>query len=184
MQDGGRPATDSLPDVPTDRVHVRVPIDVRSTSLALLALIGGISMLHWAGAVFIPLMLSMLLSYVFSPWVNIAAAVLDLVPYVGAVVMTATSALVEFLQFGTLGMATLIGGASVVIHGISYNLVTPWLTNRASHMNPVAIFVGVLAWGWLWGVWGLLLGVPLLMAIKAVCDRVANLKPVSELAGS
>ena len=50
-------------------------------------------------------------------------------------------------------------------------------------MNPVAVFIGVLAWGWLWGVWGLLLGIPILMVVKAVCDRVDHLKPVGELLG-
>ena len=50
-------------------------------------------------------------------------------------------------------------------------------------MNPVAVFVGVLAWGWLWGLWGLLLGIPVMMAVKAVCDRVEDLKAVGELLG-
>jgi predicted PurR-regulated permease PerM len=50
-------------------------------------------------------------------------------------------------------------------------------------MNAVAIFVGVLAWGWPWGVWGLFLGVPVLMVIQAVCDRVDHLKAVGELLG-
>jgi predicted PurR-regulated permease PerM len=51
-------------------------------------------------------------------------------------------------------------------------------------MNPVAIFVGVLAWGWLWGIWGLLLGVPILVVIKAICDRTEGFKPVGELLGA
>jgi len=112
---------------------------------------------------------------------GVAAAVLNLVPYLGSIVITGGLALVGFLQFGTLGMAALIGGVSLVIHTISGYMLTPWLTSRASRMNPVAIFVGVLAWGWLWGIWGLLLGAPLLMAVKAVCDRVDDLKPIGEL---
>ena len=63
------------------------------------------------------------------------------------------------------------------------NLLVPWLTSKTSRMNPVAVFVGVLAWGWLWGVWGLLLGIPIMMVVKAVCDRVEDLKPVGELLG-
>ena len=62
-------------------------------------------------------------------------------------------------------------------------LLTPWLTSRASRMNPVAVFAGVLAWGWLWGIWGLFLGVPILMVIKVVCDRVDEFKAVGELLG-
>jgi predicted PurR-regulated permease PerM len=50
-------------------------------------------------------------------------------------------------------------------------------------MNPVAVFVGVLGWGWLWGISGLFLGMPILLAIKAVCDRVDGLKPIGELLG-
>jgi predicted PurR-regulated permease PerM len=114
---------------------------------------------------------------------GIVAAVLNLVPYVGSVVTAGGLALVGFLQFGTLGMALLLGGVSLVIHTIEGNLLTPWLTGRTSRMNPVVIFVGVLAWGWLWGVWGLLLGAPLLMVVKSVCDRVEDLKPIGELLG-
>lgn len=114
---------------------------------------------------------------------GVAAAVLNLVPYIGNVIITAGSAMVGFLQFGTLEMALLVAGISLVINSIEGFLLTPWLTSRASKMNPVAIFVGVLAWGWLWGAWGLLLGVPILMVIKAVCDRVDDLKSVGEFLG-
>ena len=115
---------------------------------------------------------------------GVVAAILNLVPYVGSLVTAAATALVGFLQFGSLNMALAVGGISLVIHTIIGNLITPWLTSRASRMNPVAVFVGLLAWGWLWGVWGLLLGVPILMIVKAVCDRVEDFKPVSEFLGS
>ena len=115
---------------------------------------------------------------------GIAAGILNLVPYIGNVIITSGSALVGFLQFGTLEMALLVAGISFVINSIEGFLLTPWLTSRANKMNPVAIFVGVLAWGWLWGAWGLLLGVPILAVIKAICDRVDDLKPVGEILGA
>ena len=115
---------------------------------------------------------------------GIAAGILNLVPYVGSLVTAAATALVGFLQFGSLNMAMAVGGISLAIHTVIGNLITPWLTSRASRMNPVAVFVGLLAWGWLWGVWGLLLGVPILMIVKAVCDRVEDFKAVSEFLGS
>lgn len=115
---------------------------------------------------------------------GIAAGVLNLVPYVGSLVTAIASGGVAFLQFGSINMAVLVFGASVVIHTIVGNLITPWLTSRASRMNPVAVFVGLLAWGWLWGVWGLLLGLPILMIVKSVCDRVDDLKPIGEFLGS
>lgn len=115
---------------------------------------------------------------------GIAAGVLNLVPYIGSLVTAVASAMVGFLQFGSLNMAMLVGGVSLVIHTMVGNLLTPWLTSRTSRMNPVAIFAGLLAWGWLWGVWGLLLGVPILMMVKSLCDRVDDLKPVGEFLGS
>ncbi|RQO80034.1 AI-2E family transporter [Acidovorax sp. FJL06] len=114
---------------------------------------------------------------------GVAAGVLNLAPYIGSALVTGASALVAFLQFGTLDMALAVGGASLVIHTLVGNLLTPWLTSRTSSMSPVAVFVSVLAWGWLWGLWGLLLGIPVMMAVKAVCDRVEDLKPVGELLG-
>ena len=114
---------------------------------------------------------------------GVVAGVLNLAPYIGSALVTGASALVAFLQFGTLDMALAIGGASLVIPTLVGNLLTPWLTSRTSSMSPVAVFVSVLAWGWLWGLWGLLLGIPVMMAVKAVCDRVEDLKPVGELLG-
>lgn len=115
---------------------------------------------------------------------GVVAAVLNLVPYIGSLVTAAASALVAFLQFGSLNMALAVGGASLVIHTVVGNLVTPWLTSRASRLSPVAVFVGLLAWGWLWGVWGLLLGIPILMIVKSVCDRIDDFKLIGEFLGS
>lgn len=114
---------------------------------------------------------------------GVAAGVLNLVPYIGSIAVTGAAALVAFLQFGAFNMALLVGGVSLLINIVEGYLLVPWATSRASRMNPVAVFVGVLAWGWLWGVWGLLLGIPILMAVKAICDRVDHLKPIGELLG-
>ena len=114
---------------------------------------------------------------------GIAAGVLKIIPYVGPVIVSGGTLLVGFLQFGTLGMALFVSGVALLITSLEGYLLTPWLIGRASRMNPVVIFTAVLFWGWLWGLWGLLLGVPILMAIKAVCDRVVDLKPVGELLG-
>ena len=115
---------------------------------------------------------------------GIAAAILNLIPYVGPIAITAGAGLVAFLQFGTPNMALLVGGISLAIETIKGYVILPWATSKATRMNAVAVFVGVLGWGWLWGVWGLLLGMPILMAVKAVCDRVDHLKPIGELLGT
>ena len=114
---------------------------------------------------------------------GVLAGVMNLVPYVGTMIICGASAVVALLQFGTPQMAAAVGSVSIVLHVISGYVITPWLTSRTSRLNAVVVFIGVLAWGWLWGVWGLLLGTPILMALKAICDRVDDLKAIGELLG-
>ncbi len=114
---------------------------------------------------------------------GVVAGVLNLIPYVGTVIVMGASAVVALMQFGTLRMALAVAAVSIVLHIVSGYILTPWLTSRTSRLNAVVVFIGVIAWGWLWGVWGLLLGTPILMAMKAVCDRVDDLKPIGELMG-
>ena len=114
---------------------------------------------------------------------GVATFILNFVPYIGGILVTVAAAVLGFAQFGSLHMGLVIGGVAMLINSIEGYILTPWLTGKASRMNPVAVFVGVLAWGWIWGAWGLLLGVPILMVIKTVCDRVEDLKPVGELLG-
>ena len=114
---------------------------------------------------------------------GIIAAVTNLIPYIGSVIVLVAAGLMAFLQFGSIEMALLVGGVSLAIHTVVGNLLMPWLTSRTSRMNPVAVFVGVIFWGWLWGIWGLLLGIPITMVIKSICDRVEDLQPIGELLG-
>ena len=62
-------------------------------------------------------------------------------------------------------------------------LLIPWLTQKMGSLNAVTVFVALLVWGWLWGIWGLLLGVPIMMAIKEVCDHVEELQPIGAFLG-
>ncbi len=112
---------------------------------------------------------------------GVLAFLLNFIPYLGSIVVTGASALAGFVQFGSVDMALLLGGISIALHTVSGNLLAPWLTSRASRLNPVAVFVGVLAFGWLWGVWGLLLGTPVMLIVKAVCDRVEDFRPLGAL---
>jgi predicted PurR-regulated permease PerM len=109
--------------------------------------------------------------------------VLNFIPYLGSIIATGAAMLVGYAQFGSLEMALLIGGVEMLINLVEGYVITPLLTSRAIRMNPVAVFAGVLAWGWLWGIWGLFLGVPILVVIKVVCDRVEGFKVVGELLG-
>jgi len=113
----------------------------------------------------------------------IAAGLFNSIPYFGPVVVTGGVAVVSFMQFGTISMTLFVSGLALAITSIEGFLLTPWLTSRASSMNAVAIFVGLLFWSWLWGVWGTLLAVPILMVLKSVCDRIEDLKPIGQLLG-
>ena len=114
---------------------------------------------------------------------GVASFLLNFVPYIGSIAITGASSMVGFIQFGSVDMALWIGGVSLLLHAVTGYLVAPWLTSRTSRLNPVSVFVGVLAFGWLWGAWGLLLGVPILMMVKAICDRLEDFQPVGELLG-
>jgi predicted PurR-regulated permease PerM len=114
---------------------------------------------------------------------GIIAGLTNLIPYIGSVIVLVAAGLVAFLQFNSLQMGIVVGGVSLAIHTLIGNLLMPWLTSRTSRMNPVAVFVGVIFWGWLWGIWGLLLGIPITMVIKSICDRVEDLQPIGELLG-
>ena len=114
---------------------------------------------------------------------GVLAGVFNSIPYFGPVIVTGGTAVIAFLQFGSIKMALLVGGVSLAITSLEGFLLTPWLSGRAARMNAVAIFVGLLFWGWVWGVWGMLLAVPMLMVIKAVCDHVDDLKSIGELLG-
>lgn len=114
---------------------------------------------------------------------GVIAAVTNLIPFTGAVAMVGASSLLAFMQFNTLQMALLVGGASLLIHTLVAYLLLPWLTTRANRISPVVSFVALIFWGWMWGIWGLLLGVPLMMVVKSICDKVEDLQGVGELLG-
>ena len=78
-------------------------------------------------------------------------------------------------------MAASAGGLTLAIAAVEGNVLTPWLMGRVGQMNTVAVFVSLLFWGWIWGVWGLLLAVPIMAAAKAVCERIEDLSSYAEL---
>jgi predicted PurR-regulated permease PerM len=114
---------------------------------------------------------------------GIVAGVLNVMPFIGPAVACALIALAAFLQFHTIEMTLAAGAASGIVAALEGNVITPWLTSRAGELNTVAVFLSVLFWGWLWDVWGLLLAVPIMVAVKAAADRIEPLQPIGELLG-
>ena len=111
------------------------------------------------------------------------AGVFNSIPYLGPIVVSGGLAIVTFMQFDDLVTTLYVSGTALLITSLEGWLLTPVLMSRAAQMNPVAIFVGLLFFSWVWGVWGTILAVPMLMAIKAVCDRVEDFQPVGEMLG-
>lgn len=114
---------------------------------------------------------------------GVAAGILHFIPYLGPVLVALASGMAGFLQFGALPGAFAVAGASLLVSGVVGFLFTTWLQSRFAGVNAAVLFIALLFFGWLWGVWGLLLGAPLIAIAKVICDRVETLKPVGKLLG-
>ncbi len=107
-------------------------------------------------------------------------ALLNFVPYIGAAVSTATLTFVGVITFDSLGMALAAPAIMLILAGLSAEVITPLVLGRGLRLNPVAIFIAIMLWGWLWGIVGVLLAVPLLASFKIICERVEPLAPIAE----
>jgi predicted PurR-regulated permease PerM len=114
---------------------------------------------------------------------GLLAGVFNSIPYYGPLIVSGGLSIVAFLQFGTLSMTLLVAGMSLLITSAEGWLLTPLLMGKVASMNRVAVFVGLLFWSWVWGVWGMLLAVPMMMSIKVICDHIDDLKPVGRFLG-
>jgi predicted PurR-regulated permease PerM len=114
---------------------------------------------------------------------GLLAGVFNSIPYLGPLLVTGGLGVVSFMQFNDLLQTSYVCAVAFAITSLEGFLLTPMLMSRAARMNPVAIFVGLLFWSWIWGLWGTVLAVPMLMMLKAVCDHVEDLHPIGELLG-
>lgn len=112
---------------------------------------------------------------------GVTAAVLHVVPYMGMALLTCLSAAESFLAHASwaagLGMASFI----VVLSTVIGTIVTAWLQGRAAKMNSAAVFIGLVFWGGLWGVWGLFLGPVLVVLFKVVAEHSPSGKGLARL---
>ena len=114
---------------------------------------------------------------------GLIAGVLNIVPYLGAVATAGIIGLAAVASFESLGHALLMPGAFLVLNMVEANVVTPVLLGREFPLNAVAVFVGLLFWGFVWGVPGAILAVPMMVTLKIVADRVPSLRPLGEFLG-
>jgi predicted PurR-regulated permease PerM len=114
---------------------------------------------------------------------GVFAGVAHLIPYFGPAVTAALTGMAGFIQFGTFSTALLVAGASLLVATIIGTFVTAWMTGRIAKMNTAGVFISLLFFGWLWGVWGLLLSIPIIVIVKVVSQQVEPLHPLAELLG-
>lgn len=114
---------------------------------------------------------------------GVIAGILHFIPYLGPAAVAFASSVAGFLQFGSLTHALIIGIATLVVAGLIGFIFMTWLQGRFARINTAVLFISLLFFGWLWGIWGLLLGAPLVAIAKAICDRVESLKPLGAMLG-
>lgn len=112
---------------------------------------------------------------------GVTAAVLHVVPYLGMALLTVLSALEAFLAHGTITAAVGVAAFVILLSTVIGTVVTAWLQGRAAKMNPAAVFIGVVFWGALWGVWGLLLGPALIVLAKVIAEHTMAGRPLARL---
>lgn len=111
----------------------------------------------------------------------VAAGLLHVIPYFGPAVTATGIGMAAFLQFNEPSVVALAAGVSLAIATVVGIFVTTWMTGRIANMNTAAVFISLLFWTWLWGVWGMLLSMPITVLVKVVAQHVEQLEPVAEL---
>lgn len=114
----------------------------------------------------------------------VVAALLHLIPYFGPLVTAIATGMAAFLQFDSLLMAASVGGVTLAIATFIGIFVATWMTGRTAQMNATAVFVSLLFWTWLWGIWGMLLSIPIIVIIKVISQHIEELHPIAELLGN
>jgi len=112
---------------------------------------------------------------------GILAGVFNSIPYFGPVIVAGGLFVVGMVQGGGVTQALQMSGAAIVITSLEGWLLTPPLMGKAERMSALAVFLGLLLWTWVWGAWGTVLAVPMLVVIKSVADHVEKLRPVGRL---
>jgi predicted PurR-regulated permease PerM len=112
---------------------------------------------------------------------GLLAGTFNSIPYFGPIVVSGGLFLVGLVQDGGMAQALQMAGVALLITTLEGWLLTPLLLGKAENMNALTVFVGLLVWTWIWGAWGTILAVPMLVIAKAVADHTPSLKPFGRL---
>jgi predicted PurR-regulated permease PerM len=111
------------------------------------------------------------------------AALAEFIPYLGATAVVAVLTLAGLVTFEQIGHALLVPGAYLVVNLLQSQFITPLILGRRLTLNPVAIFIGLIFWWWIWVVPGAFIAVPLIATFKIFCDHIEALAPIGEFLG-
>lgn len=111
---------------------------------------------------------------------GVMAALVNYIPYVGAMMMIASITVVSLVTFDTIPHAALPPAIYIFVN-VSDNFISPLFLGKRMVLNPLIVFLALLFWGWIWGIVGVLLAVPITMAFKIFCDHFQTLAPFGEL---
>lgn len=114
---------------------------------------------------------------------GVMAALLNYVPYVGAATGIAVVGLVSFMTFHSTSHALIAPAVYLAISIVEGQLITPIVLGRRLTLNPVVIFVSLIFWGWMWGILGAFLAIPMVSSLKILCDQIEPLAPIGEFLG-
>ena len=109
---------------------------------------------------------------------GIASGLLNMVPYIGAVLAWLPAFVIALAKWKTFGQFALIAGGLMAIHVLALNFVAPQIVGKRVRLNAVAITVALLFWGWVWGGMGLLLAIPITAALRVICDHTESWRPI------
>ena len=108
------------------------------------------------------------------------SGILNMVPYIGAVLAWLPAFVLALTKWQTLGPYVLIAGGLTAIHVFALNLIAPQIVGRRVRLNAVAITISLLFWGWVWGGMGLVLAIPITATLRVICDHTESWKPVGK----
>jgi predicted PurR-regulated permease PerM len=112
---------------------------------------------------------------------GLLAGIFNSIPYFGPVVVSGGLFVVGLVQGGDMTAALQMAAAALAITSLEGWLVTPPLLGKFERMNALAVFLGLLLWTWVWGAWGTILAVPILVIVKSTADHVQQLRPIGRL---
>lgn len=113
----------------------------------------------------------------------VASGFLHIIPYFGPLLISLATGITAFMQFESFSSMLLVSASTLIIATLVGTFVTTWMTGRIAKMNAAAVFIVLLFWGWLWGIWGMLLGIPIIVIIKVIAEQTGSMRIIAEMLG-